>query len=124
MKKLVNKLGFRKMDEMEQHIAFKAQRNAYVFLVVVLFIWTFYESYQVFVYQTKLNILPSLLLFAACAIQIVSQLILTHRAVKGEETYRAAPWLKILMWIGAIVYIAGIVVLVGALLLVSGIYAV
>ena len=120
MKKLFNKMGFRKMDEMEQHIAFKAQRNAYAFLVVALFIWTAYESCQVFANQTRLNILPSLLLFAACAIQIISQLLLTHRAVKDEESYRPAPWLRVLMWVGAIVYVTGIVVVLGALFVAVG----
>ena len=36
MKRIFEKLGLHKMDEMEQHILFKAQRNAYLFLVIAL----------------------------------------------------------------------------------------
>ena len=120
MKKILNKLGFRKMDEMEQHIAFKAQRNAYLFLMVALLFWTFYESYQVFVYESKLNMIPSILLYVAAAIQIISQLVITHSTVKDEDTYKASPWLRILMWIGAIAAIAGSAMLIGTALLVAG----
>ena len=120
MKKILNKLGFRKMDELEQHIVFKAQRNAYLFLMVALLFWTFYESYQVFVYESKLNMIPSILLYVAAAIQIISQLVITHSTVKDEDTHKASPWLRILMWIGAIVAIAGSAILIGAALLVAG----
>ena len=41
MKQILGKLRFRKMDEMERHILFKAQRNAYLFLVTALIIWSF-----------------------------------------------------------------------------------
>lgn len=120
MKRILNKLGFRKMDEMERHIAFKAQRNAYLFLMVALLFWTFYERYQVFVYESKLNMIPSILLYVAAAIQIISQLVITHGTVKDEDTDKAPPWLRILMWIGAIVAIAGSAMLIGAALLVAG----
>ena len=52
MKKFFNKLGFRKMDEMEQHIAFKAQRNALIFLLVALFVWTIYSIEYSTVFST------------------------------------------------------------------------
>jgi hypothetical protein len=48
VKNFFKKIGFRKMDEMEQHIAFKAQRNALIFLLVTLLLWTLYEAHQVF----------------------------------------------------------------------------
>ncbi len=103
MKKFFNRLGFRKMDEMEQHIAFKAQRNSFVFLLSVLVIWTFYESYQVLAHGTKLNIFPSMVLFASIIIRDVSSLILTHNAVKGdEEAKNASPLFKtIITWVVA-----------------------
>lgn len=95
MKKLFKKLGFHKMDEMEQHIAFKAQRNAFVFLEFALIIWAFYESYKVLAYHTHLNILPSMLATGGLIIQNVSQLIMTHNAVKGdEESPKASPLFK------------------------------
>ena len=92
MKKFFKKLGFHKMDEMEQHIAFKAQRNAFVFLLFALFIWTLYESYKVYAFHSELNPFPCFLLAAASCIQIISQLIMTHNAVKDdEETPKTSP---------------------------------
>ncbi len=85
MKELFKKLGFHKMDEMEQSIMFKAQRNAFLFLEFALIIWALYESYKVLAYHTQLNILPSMLAMGGIVIQNVSQLIMTHNAVKGDE---------------------------------------
>ena len=53
MKQILQRLGFRKIDEMEQYIIFKSQRNAYLFLIAVLFIWSLYESYKVYVYHGR-----------------------------------------------------------------------
>ena len=61
MKQILQRLGFRKIDEMEQYIIFKSQRNAYLFLIAVLFIWSLYESYKVYVYHGRLNLFPCLL---------------------------------------------------------------
>ena len=85
MKRIFEKLGFRKMDEMERHILFKAQRNAYLFLIAALVIWSFYESIQVYIHHSRLNLLPCLLLTAAVLIQSFSQIILTRSAVKDDE---------------------------------------
>ncbi len=75
----------RRMDEMERHILLRAQRNAYLFLVAALALWSFYESWQVYARQTRLNLLPCLLLTAAVLIQSASQLALTRNAVKDDE---------------------------------------
>lgn len=84
MKRLLKKLGFRKMDEMEQSILFRAQRNAYLFLTAALVVWTFYESGRVYRYHTPLNLTPCLLLAIAVLIQAFTQLILTRQAVKDD----------------------------------------
>ncbi len=111
MKKFFQKLGLHKMDEMEQNIMFKAQRNAFLFLEFALVIWAFYESYKVFAYQTHLNIIPSMLAVCGLAIQNWSQLILTHNAVKGdEESPKASPLFKTI-FIGIIVAIITLIVL-------------
>lgn len=97
MKKFFKKLGFHKMDEMEQQIAFKAQRNAFIFLLVALLCWTMYESYKVYVYHSDLNPYPCFLLAAASVIQSVSQLVLTHKAVKDEEPATFSKVIKIVL---------------------------
>lgn len=119
MKKFFNKPGFRKMDEMEQLIAFKAQRNALIFLFMALFVWTLYEAYKVIVYDTVLNIFPCILLTAASSIQMFSQLIMARNAVKDDEEYvGTSPLLKIIICVCVIV---GIVVTVGAVMMIMGV---
>lgn len=98
MKRIFEKLGLRGMDEMERHILFKAQRNAYLFLVIALLIWSFYESVQVYLHHGRLNLLPSLLLVTAVLIQSFSQLILNRNAVKDDEdSYETGPLMKLVL---------------------------
>lgn len=85
MRQFFKKLGFRRPDEMERSILFRAQRNAYLFLVAALFFWSLYESCQVYLHHGRLNLLPCLLLAAASLIQALSQQIMTRRAVKDDE---------------------------------------
>ena len=98
MKRIFEKLGLHKMDEMEQHILFKAQRNAYLFLVIALMVWSFYESAQVYLHHSRLNLLPSLLLTAAVLIQSFSQLVLRRNAVKDDEdSCETGPLVKLVL---------------------------
>nr|WP_325252141.1 hypothetical protein [uncultured Oscillibacter sp.] len=98
MKQILGKLRFRKMDEMERHILFKAQRNAYLFLVTALIIWSFCESIQVYIHHSRLNLLPSLLLTAAVLIQSFTQMILSRNAVKDDEdSCETGPLMKLIL---------------------------
>ena len=107
------------MDEMEQHIAFKAQRNALFFLLVTLQIWTLYEAYKVFAFGTMLNPTPCILLTAASAVQYFSQLIMTRNAVKDDEdSFDTLPLLKIIIGVCVIV---GVVATIGAAIMVLGV---
>lgn len=85
MNRFWKKLGLRKLDEMERFILFRAQRNAYLFLVAALLCWSMYESCRVYIHHSRLNLLPCLLLIAAALIQSFSQLVLTRNAVKDDE---------------------------------------
>ena len=84
MNRFWEKLRLRRPDEMERAILSQAQRNAYLFLVLALSVWSIYESCQVYLHHSRLNLLPCLLLAAAALIQSFSQLILTRSAVKDE----------------------------------------
>ena len=96
MKNFLKGLGFRKPDEMERTIVFRAQRNAYLFLVAALVIWSFYESGQVYLHHTRLNLLPCLLLTGAMVVQSFSQLAMTRSAVKDDEdSYETGPLAKL-----------------------------
>lgn len=112
MKSLLKKLGFRRMDEMERYIAFRAQRNAYLFLVAALVVWTFAESWRVYAQHTRLNLIPCMLLAVSSLIQSFSQIIMTRNAVKDDEdSCETAPLLRLIL---LICVVAGVVVTVGA----------
>lgn len=113
MKKFFARMGFRKMDEMEQYIAFKAQRRAYVFLLLALICWTFYESWQVYASHTQLNLMPCMLLVGASLIQNVSQLAMTRKAGTDEEEGPDPVWGRAVL---AALIIAACLVAVGAVL--------
>lgn len=85
MNRIFKNLGTHPPDEMERAILLKAQRNAYLFLVIALLAWSFYESFQVYTRHTRLNPLPAFLLGAAALIQSFSQLLMTRSAVKDDE---------------------------------------
>lgn len=106
MKNFLKKLGFRRLDEMERSILFKAQRNAYLFLTAALLIWSLYESCQVYLHHSRLNLLPCFLLVSAVVIQAFSQLILTRSAVKDDEdSFETGPLLRIILLVCVIVSI-------------------
>lgn len=112
MKKFFQKLRRYKPDEMERYILFRAQRNAYLFLVAALVVWSFYESYQVYTRHSRLNLIPCLLLAVAALIQTFSQLILTRRAVQGDEdSFETGPLVKTVVLVCAVV---GVIVTIGA----------
>lgn len=121
MKKLLRKLGFRPQDEMEQLHNFKAQRNAYFFLIVALLIWTVAESLRVYIHHTTLNLMPSMLLIIATLIQTFSRLILTRNAVKDDpDSYETSPLIRIVL---LTCIVAAIIATVGAVLLIGGVRA-
>lgn len=119
MKRIFKRIIFNKTDEMQKSIIFKAQRNSYIFLIIALLIWSLYETYQAYSCRSKLNLVPCLLLAAACIIQAFSQLILTRSAVKDDEdSYETEPLIKIVLLICAVV---GVTVTAIAAILLMGI---
>lgn len=119
MKSFFSKLGFRKMDEMEKDIALKAQRNALIYALLALAIWSLYESFKVYTQHTSLNPVPSFLLVTTTFVLILSQLVLQKRVVKGDDEYKdTTPLLRIIV-VGVIV--VAVIISIGAWLLFSGI---
>ncbi len=110
---------FRRPDEMEKYILFRAQRNSYVFLIAALTLWSLCESYRVYAYHTRLNILPCTLLVAAMAVQTLSRLVMTRNAVKDDEdSFETAPLLRLILFICAA---AGVIVTIGAVMILTSI---
>ena len=119
MRNFFRRFRFHKPDEMERHIVFRAQRNSYIFLIVTLLIWSCYESYKVYAYHAKLNLIPCMLLVTATVIQSLSQLIMTRNAVKDDEdSYETAPLLKIII---SICVIVSVIVTIGAAIIFIGV---
>ena len=104
MKGFLSRIKLRKPDEMEQYILFRAQCNAYYFLIAALLIWTFYESIHTLTHHTKLNLVPCALLVIATLIQTFTQLILQRNAVKDDdESFETGPFRKMILLILVIV---------------------
>lgn len=115
MKSFFSKLGFRRMDEMEKDIALKAQRNALIYALLALAIWSLYESFKVYTRHTSLNSVPSFLLVTTSFVLILSQIVLQKRVVKGDDEYKdTTPLLKIIV-VGVIV--VAIIISIGAWLI-------
>lgn len=121
MKNFLNKLGFHKMDEMEKSIALKSQRITLVYILIALILWSFYESYKVYVYHTPINLLPCFLLVSASWVLIISQAILKKQAVKDDEDYKKENpiWKFVLITI----LIVGIIAAIGSFTIMSGIFS-
>ena len=85
MKKWLEKLGFRKMDEMERLIALKAQRNTLFYMVLFLFGWSVVNSLRTLREQVPLDRTPGFLLSTAVLVLIGSQLYYQRRALSGSE---------------------------------------
>lgn len=85
MKKWLEKLGFRKMDEMERLIALKAQRNTLLYMVIFLVLWSLHSSLRTIRAHVPLDNTPSLLLTTAVLVLIGSQFYYRHKALSGSE---------------------------------------
>ena len=118
MKQFFNKIGIHKMDEMEKNISLKAQRNALIYLIVALLVWSLYESYNVHMQNSTINLAPCFLLVSTSFVLIFSQMYLQKRAVKGDDEYKEEnPFYKLIL---AIAIIVGVIVSIGSWLLIAG----
>lgn len=88
MRKILKELGIRKSDEMEKNITLISQRNALVFLVLSLFIWSFVEYYQASTQQIEYHSLPSILLSTTVLVFSFSHLYLKRKYTKGDDEYK------------------------------------
>ncbi|WP_343208601.1 hypothetical protein [Anaerolentibacter hominis] len=103
------------MDEMEKLIVLRSQRNALIFITVVLALWTFYSCFRVFAYGERFNIIPSSLLTAAAMVEQFSRKYLEKKMTEGDEEYKASGrFLWILL--GAVL-LAVLIAVIGSFLL-------
>ena len=118
MKRFFDKLGFRKMDEMEKDIAQRSQRNALIYAMIFLMGWTFYESYKVYTHHTPLNLMPCFLLVSTSWVLILSQLFFKRQAVKDDLDYKENNpiWKFVLI----VILIVGVIASLGSWFLIAG----
>lgn len=96
----------RKVDEMEALYRYKAGRNAYLFLVFSLGIWSFWEGFKGMKYSYPIHPLPAILLGMASLIQLFSQWIFERNAVKDDEdSFETTPLRKLAFGIFVIILI-------------------
>ncbi len=117
MKTLFEKLGFRRMDEMEHSIILRAQAYSFRFLAAALFLWSCWESWVVRPNGGSLDQKPCLLLLAACFIQIGIQQLLTLRAVAGDEERKVPSRLRRSL---PVLFSALLILFVGVSLVIGG----
>lgn len=96
MKRFLKKISFHKMDEMERYYTYRSQRNAYVFLIFSLAVWSILEGGRGILEAKRIQPLPAILLGSASLIQLFSKLIFTRNAVKGDdESFEMEPFRKL-----------------------------
>lgn len=115
MKTFWKKISFHKMDEMERHYTYRSQRNAYLFLMLSLAVWSISEGRRGMLEAGRTNPLPAVLLGTASLIQLFSKLILIRNAVKeDEDSYETKPFQRLAIFIFslfAFLLVAGLTVL-------------
>lgn len=101
------------LDEMEKTIKMRSQAFGFRGAVLLLAIWTMYESYLVlFTPAERLNIIPSLILTISLCVQYFSELILKRKMIAGDEEYREPN--KVVLTIIAIIALAAIIITIGS----------
>lgn len=78
----------KKIDEMDRNIQLRSEEYGYKATLLVLCAWTFFNIYQSCINNTKLDIVPSLLLCLALCIQGVSQIAMKRKMILGDEEYK------------------------------------
>lgn len=100
------------LDEMGKNIQLHAQSLGYKLAVLLLAIWTLYESYIALVAGQRLYIVPSLVLTGVCTVEGIYKLVLKQKMVQGDDEYREPN--KVLITILAVIAITAIIVSIGS----------
>lgn len=108
------------MDEMQKNIKLRSQSYAFKAVLLMLIVWVIYESYGAFVYDKKINILPSLLLEFTITVQYFSELIMKRKMILGDEEYKEPN--KVLWNILFIVVTGIVIIMIGNYILISTLF--
>lgn len=102
----------KKVDEMDKNIKQRAEALGFKVAMLLMAIWTFYESYIALSTGQLLNIVPCLVLTAICSTEGIYELVLKRKMIKGDDEYHEPN--KLLIAIIAIIAIAAVVASIGS----------
>ena len=88
MKKIIHWVRTNLPDEMDKTVRLKSIQWTWLYSVVFLMVWIFYEAHQARQNNTRMNTIPNLLLLTQLFVLTVSQLIYRFRLTKGEDEER------------------------------------
>lgn len=103
------------LDEMDRNIKLRAESLGFKISMLLMSIWTLYESYIALTTGARLNILPCLMVTASCAAESLCETIIKHRMIKGDDEYREPN--KALLAAVAAITTAAVIVAVGTFLI-------
>lgn len=81
MKAILEKMGFRKEDEMYAAIRYKAMRISWIYMIIMLIGCYIYEFWQ----DGKVGFFPGFVMPTAISLLCITQLWYTHRMTADEK---------------------------------------
>lgn len=105
----------KQLDEMDKTMKQRAQAFGFKFVILLLAVWTLYESYLALKTGQRLNILPCLALTVSSTVAGIYELILKRRMIQGDEEYHE-PNKALLLIIGAAAA-AAVIVSIGSFIM-------
>ena len=106
----------KKMDEMDRNIQLRSEEFGYRAVMLLLCIWTLYNSWQTLAYGATFKPLPCFIVCIAACVQSFSQMAMKRKMTAGDEEYQQPN--KLLWTIIGIIVVASILISVGTWLLI------
>lgn len=101
----------KKMDEMDRNIRLRSEELGYKIAVLVLAIWTLYESWQTLFNDSKAINFPMYILALVLCVQGFSEMAMKRKMIAGDEEYSEPN--KLVWSVIAIIAIIAIVIALG-----------
>lgn len=117
MRDILKKFGIRKMDEMEKNIALKAQRNALLYMYIILAVWIAREIYRFYADSTVIDLFPVFLLVTIGLVREGSRFFYEKKAVEDDEDYRKENPIYKQVLLGVLI---AVIVVIGVISLIIG----
>lgn len=103
------------LDEMERIIKLRSEALSFKISMLLMAVWTLYESCTALTTGERLNILPCLVVTVSCAAQSLCEAVIKRRMTRGDDEYKEPN--KVLLAAAAVIIIAALAASVGSFLL-------